>query len=74
MKHPVYTDNTPSGLESEPRTIVALIQKRGDFGNRHFVTRTGSESAHDFKVRMEKCYPFPTWEIDFVHAHSIDID
>lgn len=73
MEYPTYTDNSHSGLESEPRTLVALIQKRGDFGNRHFVTRH-KESAHDFKVRMEKCYPFPNWEIEYIMGEYIDID
>lgn len=61
-------------LETTPRTLIALIQKRRDFGNRTFITRPNSESAHRFKQRMEKCYPYLEWEVNYITGEYIDIE
>lgn len=35
---------------------VALIQKRNEFGNRHYVTSDGSETKESFIERMKNSY------------------
>lgn len=47
---------------------VALIQKRNEFGNRHFSISTENETKEHFIERMENAYikPYetPYWELE----------
>ena len=47
---------------------VALIQKRGEFGNRHYSISDGTETKERFIERMKNAYikPYetPYWELE----------
>lgn len=59
---------------------VALIQKRGDYGNRHFVKSDYGEAKERFIERIKNCYIKPYistetphyWEVEFYSIESID--
>lgn len=56
-------------------TYIALIQKRGDFGNRSYMVSQYGETEEQFKQRVHSCYekPYdvPYWDIEIYEANPI---
>lgn len=55
---------------------IALIQKRTEFGNRHWVKSTPEETKERFIERISNCYikPYdiPYWDVEIFEANEIN--
>lgn len=65
-------------MESNTSTYIALIQKRGEFGNRSYIISPKGETKKSFLERIKNSYIYPYdtpyWEIEIYElGQSIDL-
>lgn len=52
---------------------IALIQKRGEYGNRHFSISSQNETKERFIERMKNCYITPYLNTDTPNYWELEI-